>query len=166
MERTDQAVPAWVNVDFALSDYIDAPFDQVAFRFTAQDTGDGSITEGGVDDFQLYEIDGITPQTDVPHSLGGRTELSLTGSFPNPFRAGRATAMSLTLPAEGRVTARVYDVAGRRVATLLDDLLPAGAHRLEWSGRDDHGRLRAAGIYFVKAESAHGSQSRKLMLIR
>jgi hypothetical protein len=165
MENTDAPNPAWVRVDAALSAFVSAPYNQIRFRFTAQDTGAGSITEAGLDDFQVYQLDVLSPGTDIPRILAGEDDLFLTDTFPNPFRAGRATTMVLALASEERVTARVFDVAGRRVATLLDQVLPAGSHRLQWEGRGDDGRLRSAGVYFLKLESARSERTRKLVLV-
>jgi hypothetical protein len=61
----------------------------------------------------------------------------------NPSR-GR-TRFTLTLPFDARTSASVYNPAGRRVATLLNDAsLSAGPHALAWDGLDALGRLRCA----------------------
>jgi len=166
IENTDEATPAWVNVDVALSDYVSGPFDEIRFRFTAQDTGDGSITEAGLDDFQVYELDLIDSGTNIPPIVAGGEHLFLTRSFPNPFRAGRPATLNLALADEERVVAEVFDVAGRRVASLLDGVLPPGNHRLQWDGRGDDGRDQSAGVYFLKLRAADGDRTRKLVLVR
>jgi hypothetical protein len=166
IENTDQSTPAWVDVDVALSDYVTAPLNQIVFRFTAQDTGDGSITEAGLDDFQVYEIDQLDTGTNIPPIVAGGGELFLTQSFPNPFRRGQATTMHFALGSEGRVTAFVFDVSGRRVSTLVDAVLPPGGHRLQWDGRGADGRPQSAGVYFLKLQSDHGNHTRKLVLVR
>jgi hypothetical protein len=153
-------------VDVELSDFVSAPYGQIRFRFTAQDTGDGSITEAGLDDFQVYEIDVLGPGTSIPPVVAGGEDLFLTRSFPNPFRAGRPTTMVLALGSEERVTARVFDVTGRRVAVLLDEVLPAGSHRLQWDGRGDDGRPQSAGVYFLRLESPRSERTRKLVLLQ
>jgi hypothetical protein len=56
-----------------------------------------------------------------------RTEsIELAPAQPNPF-AGR-TSLRFRLPAEAHVRLSVVDVSGRRVAQLIDGLLPAGSH--------------------------------------
>ena len=42
------------------------------------------------------------------------------------------------------------DVAGRRLRSLRDGPLPAGALRVDWDGRDDAGRALASGVYFAQ----------------
>jgi flagellar hook assembly protein FlgD len=62
---------------------------------------------------------------------------------------------------------RVYDVAGREVAQLVDGRLhPAGFHAVVWNGSDRTGRRAAPGVYFCRLETNLGTQSRKLLLLR
>ena len=88
-----------------------------------------------------------------PASLSGR----LVGS--NPFRA--RTAVEVRLAAPGPVTATLYDALGRRVRTLHDGVLPAGATRL-----DVEGAGRPAGTYRVGIESAAGRADLVLTRVR
>ncbi len=55
-----------------------------------------------------------------------------------------------TLPADSRVNLSVYDIAGRRVATLVDGIQPGGGHEAAWNGRTDGGARSAPGIYFLR----------------
>jgi hypothetical protein len=85
-------------------------------------------------------------------------------SFPNPFNAAAAVVVSLR--EADRVRVRVYDVAGRFVTTLWDGTLPGGSSVLGWKGTEDDGNPAAAGVYFVKAETAAGSAAIKAVLLR
>ena len=58
--------------------------------------------------------------------------LQLAG--PNPFNP--TTRFSYTLAQPGQVLIAVYDVAGRRVATLVDAYSPQGQFSVEWSARN------------------------------
>jgi flagellar hook assembly protein FlgD len=53
-----------------------------------------------------------------------------------------------------RVTARVFDVSGRLVRTLVDRNFPAGEHDLYWDGTDDGGRQMERGVYFTQVRYA------------
>ena len=59
----------------------------------------------------------------------------------------------------------VYDVAGRRVATLAAGHHRAATHRITWDGRDGRGRATAAGIYFVRLVAGDASITRKIILL-
>jgi flagellar hook assembly protein FlgD len=67
------------------------------------------------------------------------------------------------------VTARVVDVAGRVVRTLIDRTVERGEHSLIWDGRTDSGERAASGVYFVRLESFDGSKTeeatQKLILL-
>jgi hypothetical protein len=83
---------------------------------------------------------------------------------PNPFHP--ETSISFTLGAAGPVTARIYDLSGRVVRTLLDESLAAGPHELSWDGTIDGGGIAASGVYFVRVESPGFTASRKLVLLK
>jgi hypothetical protein len=71
----------------------------------------------------------------------------------------------LSLPREGRAEVGVFDLAGQRVKTLATGTHPAGHHALAWDGRDGSGKRAAAGVYFLRAEAAGETLTRKLILL-
>jgi hypothetical protein len=88
---------------------------------------------------------------------GDGAALQLLPPRPNP--ATGETVVPVFLAREGRVTARVFGPDGRRVRNLLDDALPAGAREIRWDGRDDAGRIAAAGVYVVRVEAGGVSRA-------
>jgi hypothetical protein len=88
--------------------------------------------------------------------------LSLAQNSPNPF-AG-ATTLRFAVPAEGAVRLEVFDVAGRRVARLVDAVLPAGGHAVTWDGRDAAGSRVASGVYLYRLHAGGQSTSREMVL--
>jgi len=83
---------------------------------------------------------------------------------PNPLRNGTSLALHVAEP--GRVTAKVYSVSGRRVATLVDRRLEAGDHALSWDARGRSGHRVASGAYFVRVTAGTGSDARTLIVVR
>jgi len=79
-------------------------------------------------------------------------ELRLERVYPNPIRE-RAT-IAFTLPNAGPARLAIYDLLGRRVASLVDGFQPAGRHEVSWNGRGDGGARIWPGIYFVRLEAA------------
>jgi hypothetical protein len=136
------------------------------FRFTARDTGAGSITEAGLDDFMIYSVVPYVPPTDAPAVAAGARAFDLGPANPTPFRSGQTTILSLSLPKSGPVTARVFDVAGRKVATILDQPLEAGLHRVAWDGKIDSGVIAPAGVYFIRLDSPEGVRTQRTLLLR
>ena len=82
---------------------------------------------------------------------------------PNPFR--HETVIELTSDTRGEVTARIHDVMGRHVRTVLDGNLEAGTYRIVWNGCDAWGRRVGSGIYFCRVECASGAQTRRIVLL-
>ena len=79
---------------------------------------------------------------------------SLGAPVPNPAQG--TVRMSLELPASERVSAEVFDMAGRRVRRLDAGAWGAGRHTLIWDGRGDDGREVAPGIYLVRVSTPAG----------
>ncbi len=78
-------------------------------------------------------------------------------NFPNPFVAGEGTRGGTTLRFELRASQRgslrIYDVAGRRVRSLINnEQLAFGVTERIWDGLDDAGEKAASGIYFARLE--------------
>lgn len=96
------------------------------------------------------------PVTSAP--APARTRLSLGAPFPNPV--AESVSLPLTLARAGRVVAEVYDVTGRRVATLAEGPLPAGAHALDWSV----GSV-PAGVYIVRVRAADKAMSARVVVL-
>ncbi|MGQ0720311.1 MAG: choice-of-anchor B family protein [Candidatus Eiseniibacteriota bacterium] len=163
IENTDQRRAEWWLVDVAL-DALIVPTAEVVFRFTARDTAAGSITEAAIDDLTVYDTSSFTGTSAPLGGLGPGVRLS--AAFPNPVRGGEETALALGLSVPSRIEARIYDVAGRYVATLASGPMPAGPHRLVWDGRGTRGGAVAAGVYFVRLESEAGKESRKVVILR
>jgi hypothetical protein len=83
---------------------------------------------------------------------------------PNPFTA--RTEFAFRLPRDQAVELAVHDLAGRRVATLAQGRLPAGAHTRGWDGRDDAGRQQPSGVYVYRLQTADTVVVRRLTLLR
>ena len=89
---------------------------------------------------------------------------SLQQNYPNPFNSG--TAIDLTLPGTADVGLAVYNLAGQKVATLLDGPLSGGAHAVAWDGRDNGGRALASGMYLYRLQAGDRVAARKLLLLQ
>ena len=84
---------------------------------------------------------------------------SLDQNYPNPFNP--TTKIHFDIPEHGPVLLEVFDIQGRRVATLVDQTLPAGAHTASF----DAGPL-PSGVYLYRLVTKHGLQSRKMTLTK
>jgi hypothetical protein len=83
---------------------------------------------------------------------------------PNPFIGSTSVAYRLTTA--GHVRAEVYDVRGRRIATIEDAIRSAGLHEVSWNGSDEGGHSMPGGIYFVRLELADRTEVSRVVRLR
>ena len=88
------------------------------------------------------------PEDSLVHAGSGTAAVPLRVLTGSPL--GGATAVVLDLAAHAAARVDVFDVQGRRLATLADHDFAAGAHVLAWDGRDAGGARAARGLYFVR----------------
>lgn len=88
----------------------------------------------------------------------------IIASYPNPFNP--RTTIRFECEAPGQVDLAIYDLAGRRVASLVDGWLGSGRHDETWNGRDIAGRFVAAGQYLVRLKTRQGIDVQKVILAK
>lgn len=86
------------------------------------------------------QVEGTSVAAAVGPSLGMR-------SFPLPFNG--ALGLEIDVPQDGRCSLVVYDVTGRRIATIIKRALRSGRHRVTWDGLSEAGTQVASGVYFA-----------------
>ncbi len=109
----------------------------------------------------IYPNGGSPPIT-TPDPTYGEASLDapiLTAPGPNPFTT--STSFALTVPTAGPVHVEVYDLLGRRVATLHDGPLSAAEHHFTFTAR-----TLPAGLYVVRASGQGFSKTRRVTLAR
>lgn len=88
----------------------------------------------------------------------------LAQNRPNPFNP--STTIEFGLPAPTPVTLRVYNVAGRKIRTLISKQMPAGFHTVRWDSRDDRGSTVSSGVYFYELRGRAFIDRRRMVLLR
>ena len=96
------------------------------------------------------------PSTGVPAH-----QLILAAPFPNPTNG--TARISWSMDERARVRLDLIDVAGRRVAVLLDEERSPGFHDISWSGRDARGHVVPSGTYFVRIRAGSRVAHTKLV---
>jgi hypothetical protein len=91
-------------------------------------------------------------------------EFALLPPAPNPFEA--ATALAFQAPRAATVRIEVFDLAGRRVRTLLDASIEGGRHSVTWDGRDAMQRATPGGVYLVRMSSDTFRTERRVVRMR
>lgn len=100
--------------------------------------------------------------TSVPGD--GELTFSVGRCSPNPFMGG--TSLALSLPRDTDVNVAIYDVAGRRVRTLMSGTLTRGIHEIAWDGLDRSGAKVSNGVYFYRVKAGEVEQLRTAVLLR
>ncbi len=84
--------------------------------------------------------------------------------YPNPFNS--QCTIKITSFSSEKVLLAIYDSAGRKVQTLVNQALTPGVHNITWDGRDVHGRRVASGVYIMNLLQGEFAKSAKITLIR
>lgn len=91
-----------------------------------------------------------------------RFDLTVT---PNPFNP--IARIVIRTKTAGAVTAKLFDVHGRRVKTILGgEPIQAGRHVVVFDARDDHGARLASGLYFLQVVSADGTRTGRVIVAK
>ena len=96
----------------------------------------------------IVPTDGVIPGT-----------FALYQNYPNPFNP--STTIRYDVPKTARVKLVVYDILGRQVATLVDEVKAAGRYQSTW-----HTSRLASGVYFYRLNAGDYGATRKLVLLK
>jgi len=106
------------------------------------------LFEKGITTTSVEDLNGQLPKT-----------FSLLQNYPNPFNP--ETRISFDLPKESRVQIKVYDMLGKEIALILDEVKPAGKHNIAFDGTN-----LSSGIYLYRMEAGNQVLSRKMVLLK
>jgi len=80
-------------------------------------------------------------------------------NYPNPFNP--QTTIEFGLPATQKVLVEIFDINGRKIATLIHKRLKAGVRRITWNGASE-----ASGVYICRINAGSKVVSKRLILIK
>lgn len=152
------AIPATWNT-YTLTIAIDASLVGQILQIGFANKATGYVASGVFYD-NIYWFE--APSTGVGD--GRSALLELRPNAPNPFP--HSTRLDFSLATEGPADVGVFDVVGRRVATLFHGTATAGPHSVVWNGRLSDGRLAPAGVYHGVLQTAAGRVTRRMVLAR
>lgn len=147
----------WAYQSFDISSYCNSsPNVRIRFRLTS----DGSQVYDGwyVDDIK------ITGYQSIPTGVGNIGNLTpnkfeLQQNYPNPFNP--STQINYSVAREGLVKITVFDILGREVKTLVNDVKTAGFYAVEFDASN-----LSSGMYFYRMESGNFVDTKKMTLIK
>ncbi len=82
-------------------------------------------------------------------------------NYPNPFN--NSTVIQFTNPESGLVDLRIYDIQGRLVKTLKNEIMGTGNHKVIWDGRNEYNTLVSTGLYLCVMQYKNQTKSIKLV---
>jgi hypothetical protein len=91
-------------------------------------------------------------------------DFHLAQNYPNPFNP--QTSIGYALPQDGHAELVIYNIAGQRVKTLVDEYQPAGYKTVLWDGLDEDGDQVASGVYFYKLQADESCAVKKMLLMK
>lgn len=86
-------------------------------------------------------------------------EYSLSQNYPNPFNP--STKIKYSVPVNGRVSIKVFDILGKEVLTLVNEIRSTGNYETEFNGIN-----LSSGIYFLKMEAGEFVDVKRMILIK
>lgn len=95
--------------------------------------------------------------------LGSRPGLQMTAT-PNPFNP--RVQVQFVLPTRGATRLDVYDVRGRHVANLLDQVMDSGPGQVVWDGTDFASRAVSSGVYFMRLQQDSLTATARAVVVR
>jgi hypothetical protein len=86
-------------------------------------------------------------------------KFQLYNNYPNPFNPN--TKIEFDVPKTGLVKIKIFDVQGREVEVLVNQVLGSGKYSVDYFGQN-----RASGIYFYTLEAENTYQVKKMVMIK
>jgi hypothetical protein len=87
------------------------------------------------------------------------TKYSLSQNYPNPFNP--STSIRFTIPKDGNVSFKIYDISGKEVSNYFNGYLKTGIYTMHFDGAN-----LSNGVYFYKMTSGNYSETKKMILVK
>lgn len=89
---------------------------------------------------------------------------TLRQNYPNPFNP--STRITYSILEGAPVKLDIYDILGRKIRTLVNEVQNPNTYTLVWDGLDEHGSLVSGGIYFYRLQAGTSVETRKMVLLK
>ncbi len=91
-------------------------------------------------------------------------EFALFQNYPNPFNPSTEIRFSLARASDVRL--EIYDIMGRVVATVIQEPMTAGYHKVTWEGKDNAGQRVTSGVYFYRITAGEFVATKKMVVVK
>jgi hypothetical protein len=100
----------------------------------------------------------VTTSVNIDFSTLPKT-FELYQNYPNPFNP--STTISFLLPSKSFVSLKIFDLLGRKVATIVSEEMLAGSYSQQWNAAN-----LSSGIYFYRLQAGSFTETKKLILLK
>ncbi len=143
---------------------ISIPLDSTALVGQYMQFGFGSTASWYVSSGVFYDNLTFTKTASAGVGASGPSISDLRPAAPNPFSS--STRLDYSMAKAGSADLTIYDVTGRRVATLFHGEAGAGPHSATWKGLTTDGRTAPAGVYNAVLQTAAGRITHRIVFSR
>jgi hypothetical protein len=150
------SVARWTQKFCPLTKFCGPGFNDVRIRFRFVSNSTKTLAGWFLDDITIASL-----LTDVPgeNLLQAAPDYILYHNYPNPFNP--STTIRFSIPCACRVTLKVIDILGREVATLLDENLTSGEHKVIFQTH-----TLPTGTYFYRLQTESFTATRKFLIMK
>lgn len=106
----------------------------------------------------VFPITSIIPTNNIPD------DFTVSQNYPNPFNP--STTINYEIPGTTNVQIKIYDINGRLIKTLVNEIKDAGGHSIDWDGKNDIGMAVATGTYLYQVQLGNNIQAKKMLLLK
>ena len=86
-------------------------------------------------------------------------------NYPNPFNG--TTRIAFEIPFSGsKVTIEIFDIMGRKIKTLVDNVYEAGSYKVTWDGTNSSFQTVSSGLYFYRIQAGSFIATKKLHFLK
>ncbi len=134
--------------------------DPTTFRVDCMYTIFGAGDTNDLLEAELWYLSGVTFQvTSVDNKVTNPGKFELEQNYPNPFNP--TTSIRFTIPERTLVNLKVYDMLGREITTLVNEVKDAGTHVVKFAGKD-----LPSGMYLYTISAGNYTATKKMMLVK
>jgi hypothetical protein len=133
----DEVYTSQESIVFESNDTIGSPFEPAIINFLSSADDNNEITPVNDINLQIY---------------------------PNPWNP--LTSVSFALESSQPANLSVYNLRGQKITTLVDEILPEGAHIIPWNGNDDRNQPVSSGLYLFKLVLPNKIITQKTLLLK
>ena len=163
---------------------VEISIDDIPYQVTIAANGRGQFSQGGfgpgqhtvelTSPGQCFDPIMVTCRTSLDEAGNdgwdsedisqGPTETALLGNYPNPFNP--STTITYTVAQTTLVTLKIFNTLGEEIATLVNEMQPAGVRSATWNGRNSNGASIASGIYMYRLSAGDVVLTEKMLYLK